>query len=145
MSASLLHRIAAVLLVLFSIGHTLGFRKPDARWGADAVVASMRTVHFDVGGFTRSYWDFYLGFGYFVTVFLLFAAVLCWQLGRRSHGAAVLSPVVTWGLAICFVGVTVLNWKYFFLVPGIFSSVITSCLILAAWLSTTNTRSTAPR
>jgi len=32
-------------------------------------------------------------------------------------------------------GVTLLNWKYFFVAPFIFSGVITLGLLLAAWLS----------
>ena len=46
MKASLLYRIASGLLVLFAIGHTLGFRRTDPRWGADSVVGSMRATRF---------------------------------------------------------------------------------------------------
>ena len=66
MSASLLYRVASFVLVLFAAGHTLGFRKADPRWGAEAVVGAMHNVRFNVGSFNRGYWDFYLGFGYFV-------------------------------------------------------------------------------
>ena len=52
-----------------------------------------------------------------------------------SQEALVHMPVVTWALAICFVGVTILSWRYFFIAPVVFSSVITLCLILAPWLS----------
>ncbi len=33
MKAPALYRIAAVLLVLFAAGHTVGFRRVDPRWG----------------------------------------------------------------------------------------------------------------
>ena len=56
MRASLLYRIAAVLLLLFAAGHTLGFRQSDPTWGVDALLSSMRSIHFDVQGFNRSYW-----------------------------------------------------------------------------------------
>jgi len=59
MRVSPLYRIAAVLLMLFAIGHTLGFRRADPRWGVDAVVGSMRATRFEVQGFSRTYWDFY--------------------------------------------------------------------------------------
>jgi hypothetical protein len=42
-------------------------------------------------------------------------------------------PLITWSLAICFVSVTVLSYKYFFIVPVVFSGVIAVCLVLAAW------------
>lgn len=131
MKASWFYKIAAILLLLFSVGHTLGFRKTDPHWGADSLVASMQEVHFNVGGFDRTYWDFYVGFGLFVSVFLLFAALVAWQLGSLSPATLVSIPVLRWSLAVCFAGVSFLSWRYFFLVPGVFSTVITFCLIAA--------------
>ena len=135
MSASLLYRIASFVLVLFAAGHTLGFAKVDPRWGAEAAVGAMRTVRFNVGSFNRGYWDFYLGFGYFATAFLLFGAVLAWQLGGLSRETLKLMPLITWGLAVCFVVVTFLSWKYFFLPPIVFSGVLTGVLVVAAWVA----------
>jgi len=132
---SLLYRIAAGLLLLFAAGHTLGFRKVDPTWSADSVVASMRSLHFDVQGFSRSYWDFYTGFGLFVTVFFLFAAFLAWQLGGLPAQTLAAMRGVTWAFALCFVVVTVLSWSYFFLIPVVLSVLVTICLIAAAWLS----------
>src|SRR4051812_34488449 len=67
MNASILYRIAAVLLLLFAAGHTLGFSQPpDPLWGVDALLSSMRSIHFDVLGFNRTYWDFFLGAGFSV-------------------------------------------------------------------------------
>jgi hypothetical protein len=51
MKASLLYRIAAVLLLLFAVGHTLGFRESDPAWGVDKLLTSMQSIHFDVQGF----------------------------------------------------------------------------------------------
>jgi hypothetical protein len=135
MRVSLLYRVASVLLVLFAIGHTLGFQRTDPRWGADSVVGSMRTTRFNVDGFSRTYWDFFTGFGLFVTAFLVFAAILAWQLGGLTKDQLMLLSVVSWTFAICFVGITVLSWMYFFIIPGIFSSVVGLCLVLAAWLA----------
>src|SRR6267378_1562563 len=74
MKASLLYRIASVLLLLFAIGHTLGFRQTDPAWGVGSLIDSMRSIHFDAQGFSRTYWDFFSAFGLFFSVFLLFAA-----------------------------------------------------------------------
>lgn len=134
MSSSLFYRIAAVLLVLFAIGHTLGFRQTKGMTGADSVVSLMKSVHFTVQGFRRSYYDFYVGFGLFVTVFLLFAALLSWQLGGVSQDVVAHIPWATWGLVLCFLAVTILSWTYFFLAPGIFSILITACLAGGALL-----------
>jgi len=53
MKAPMFYRIAAVLLVLFAVGHTLGFRQSDPKWGVDALLGSMRSIHFDLQGFNR--------------------------------------------------------------------------------------------
>jgi hypothetical protein len=135
MKASLLYRIASVLLILFALGHTVGFRRVDPRWGVDSMIGALRSTHFDVQGLNRTYWDFYTGFGLFVTVLLVFLAVLSWQLGGLPKESILVMPVVTWGLVACFVLVTFLSWKYFFAVPMIFSGVITICFIFAAWIA----------
>jgi hypothetical protein len=132
MKASVLYRIASGLLLLFAIGHTLGFRQIDPGWGVDSAIGALKSARFAVQGFQRTYWDFYTGFGLFVTVFLLFAAVVAWQLGGLSQEVLAAMPVVTWGLGLSFVVVTFLSWRYFFVVPLAFSALITICLILAA-------------
>ena len=135
MKASLFYRIAAVLLLLFDVGHTLGFRQSDPTWGVDPLLASMRSIHFQVQGFSRTYWDFFVGAGFNVSVFLLFAAVLAWQLGGLS--AETLAPMrpTVWAFALCFVALTVLSWRYLFILPIVFLTLIAMCLIGAAWLS----------
>jgi hypothetical protein len=130
--ASLLYRTASVLLILFALGHTLGFRRVDPRWKLDSIIAALRSTHFEVQGLNRTYWDFYVGFGLFVTILLLFTAILTWQLGGLPKDHLSEMRLVAWSLAACFVVVTFLSWKYFFIVPVIFSGVVAICLILAA-------------
>jgi len=130
--ASLLYRTASVLLILFALGHTLGFRRVDPRWKLDSIIVALRSTHFEVQGLNRTYWDFYVGFGLFVTVLLLFTAILTWQLGGLPKDHLSEMRLVAWSLAACFVVVTFLSWKYFFIVPVIFSGVVAICLILAA-------------
>jgi hypothetical protein len=139
MKASLFYRIAAVLLLLFTAGHTLGFRQNNPEWGADAVLALMRSVHFNAQGFTRTYWDFFSAFGLFVSVFFLFSAVLAWQLGSLPPETLSRVRSIGWALAICFVAITALSWRYVFTTPIVFSMAVTVCLITAAWLSAQRT------
>jgi len=134
MKASLFYRIAAVLLVLFAIGHTLGFRQSNPEWGVGTVIDVMRSIHFDAQGFSRTYWDFFSAFGLFFSVFLLFAAVLAWQLGGLPEEIFARMRGTAWALAICFAAVTALSWKYAFTTPIVFSTVITICLLAAVWL-----------
>jgi hypothetical protein len=135
LKASVLYRIASVLLVLFAVGHTLGFRRTKPEWGVDPLIITMRQTHFVVDGFSRTYWNFYVGFGLFVTVLLLFAALVAWQLGGLPANTLLVMRGIAWALAVCFIIVTILSWRYFFIIPIIFSIVITACLIAAAWLS----------
>ena len=138
MKASMLYRIAAVLLLLFAVGHTIGFRQSEPSWGIDALVASMRSIHFDVQGFNRTYWDFFIGAGFSVGVFYLFAAILAWQLGGLPPATLALMRVTAWAFALCFAALTVLSWTYLFIIPLAFSVAITVCLTAAAWRSTQN-------
>ena len=135
MSAALLYRVASVLLLLYAAGHQLGFRRVDPRWNADATVTAMKET-FQVQGQTRSYWDFFSGFGFFCTGLLLFAAILAWQLGALSSDALSGLTLARWAFAVCFVGLTILTWRYFFPAPTIFSALVALALVLAAWQGT---------
>jgi hypothetical protein len=135
MRASIFYRIAAVLLLLFAVGHTLGFRQSDPKWGVDALLGSMRSIHFDVQGFNRTYWDLFVAAGFSVGVFYLFAAILAWQLGGLPAATLALMRGAAWAFALCFAAITVVSWRYLFIIPIAFSIVITLCLTVAAWLS----------
>jgi hypothetical protein len=140
MHASSFYRIAAVLLLLFAVGHTLGFRQSDPTWGVDALIGSMRSIHFNVQGFNRTYWDLFVAAGFSVGVFYLFAAILAWQLGRLPAATLALMRGTAWAFALCFAAITVVSWRYLFVIPIAFSIVITLCLIAAAWLSAKHAR-----
>ena len=135
MKASIFYRVAAALLVLFAAGHTLGFRQSDPAWGVDALLNSMRSIHFNVQGFNRSYWDLFTAAGFSVGVLYLFAAILAWQLGGLPAATLALMRGTGWAFALCFAIITVVSWRYLFIMPIVFALVITLCLTAAAWLS----------
>jgi hypothetical protein len=136
MRSSVFYRIASVLLVLFAVGHTLGFRRIDPGWkGVDSVVAAMQGAHFDAQGFDRTYYDFFVGFGLFVSALLLLSAAVAWQMGSLSKEGLAGMTLLRWGFALCYAVVTFLSWKFFFVIPIVFSAVITLCLVMASWLS----------
>ena len=135
MKPSIFYRVAAVLLLLFAAGHTLGFRQSDPKWGVDALLGAMRSIHFDVQGFNRTCWDLFVAAGLSVGVFYLFAAILAWQLGSLPKETLALMRGIAWAFALCFAAITVVSWTYLFILPIVFSLVITVCLISAAWLS----------
>jgi hypothetical protein len=133
MRPSLLYRVAAVLLVLFTLGHTAGFRQVDPQWGIDAVITQMKAASFDVLGTQRTYWDFFVGFGSFVSILQLFAALVAWELATLDPTVLAPMGLMRWGFVVAFAGLAGLSWRYFFPVPLLFSVAITGCLALAAW------------
>jgi hypothetical protein len=95
----------------------------------------MRSIHFDVQGFNRTYWELFEAAGFSVGVFYLFAAVLAWQLGRLPGPTLALMRGIAWAFALCFAAITFVSWRYLFVLPIAFSIVITLSLTAAAWLS----------
>ena len=126
-----------MLIALFAAGHTFGFRQTDPKWGLDSALAAIKSIRFTTQGFTKKYWDFYVGFGLFVTVFLLLAAVLAWQLASMPASAsasATLRPLA-WALTVSFAIVAILSCRFFFLTAVIFSLLIFGCLLAGTLLS----------
>ncbi len=134
MRTKILYRAAAVLLVLFALGHQVGFRRVDPAWHADAVVHAMQSAHFTVEGFDRTYWQFFSGFGFFVTVLLLFSAVFAWQVGSTSSATRRALLPALWAFAVAYVALVPLTLANFFAVPDMFT-VIIALVLIAATLS----------
>jgi hypothetical protein len=130
--ATVLYRIASVLFALFAAGHTLGFLnfKPPTAEGL-AVRDAMNNVHF---GDNLSYGSFYVGFGLYVTVYLLFSAFLAWHLGRLASRL----PQAIGALGWVFFAVQLVNIAlariYIAAPPAVFSALVAVCLGLARWL-----------
>lgn len=135
MKPPLLYRIASVLLLVFAAGHTFGFLQVDPQWRADSLVQSMKSLHFDVNGSDRTYWEFFVGFGLFVSVLMVFASTVAWQLGGLPSQTVAQMRITAWGFVACFGLIAYLSWRYFFNIPIIFSITIFLCLTAAAWLS----------
>ena len=84
MNASLLLRIASILTLLLAAGHTSGGLTFWSPAGETEVLRAMRSFHFDAAGVSRTYLDFYLGFGFLLGVYLLVQALALWQLASMA-------------------------------------------------------------
>lgn len=130
----LLLRTAAVVYGLFAAGHTFGAMLNDTRRGPRqaALFAGMQAYTFDVQGMTRSYWDFYRGFGFMVSVLLTFAAVLCWVLGdlAQTHPREARRVLLVLTGAMAFT--TWFSFVDFFAAPMVFSAAALLTLVLAS-------------
>jgi hypothetical protein len=136
MSATLLYRIAAVVFVLFAVGHTYGFLSlraptPEAR----AVYDAMNTVHFSDGGHSFSYGDFYRGFGLSCTVSMLLSAFLAWHLGNLARSAPGSIGSLGWAFFAAQLAGVVFSFLYFGLPPMVLSALVAAIVGLAAFLA----------
>jgi hypothetical protein len=130
MTTTLLLRIASLISLLFTLGHTLGGVKRWSPMGDNAVLKAMETVRFDTMGANRSYLDFYMGFGWSLSVALLLQSVLLWQLASLARAGVQLKPIIaTFALATLASGV--IAWFFIFPVPALFSAALLIVLVSA--------------
>ena len=135
MTATLLYRTACVLLLLFAIGHTVGFLKfvPTTKEGV-AVRDAMDSVQFPFGSGNFTYGGFYRGFGLFCTAYLLFTAFLAWHLGGMARTNPQSIVTLSWVFFALQLASIALAWKYFFAPPIVFSTLVAVCSGWASWL-----------
>jgi hypothetical protein len=133
--ATVWFRAAAVLMLLFAVGHTYGFLafRPDTAEGR-AVWEAMNSVRFSAGSLTFSYGGFYTGFGLSISAFDLFSAWLAWTLGSMARAGERRASTIGWAMfALQCVGF-VLSLRYFSIVPAVLSAVAALCFLLGSTL-----------
>jgi hypothetical protein len=119
MSYFTLHRIAAYLLALGTLGHTLGGmgktarRGPEAGPEADAVLATMRSLHFRWQGADCTWYGFWMGNGLAVSALLLLAVTVLWVLGGLQPGVRRAVLAVAWAAFGSLALLCVLGFQYF--------------------------------
>ena len=127
-------RVASVLSLLHCIGHTIGgVFSVDAPSGTKegAVVEAMKSNQFDVMGATRSYWDFFIGYGLTISVSELLQAVIFWHLaGLAKTDPRRMRPIIA-AFLLANLAFTMLAWRYFFIPPLLGDLLITIALGLA--------------
>jgi hypothetical protein len=131
--ATIFVRIASVLTLVHCVLHTIGgvFGSPSHGAEEIAVVESMKAHRFGVMGSMRSYWDFFFGYGLFVSVSLLALAVWLWQLSTLTKTNAAQTLPMLKVLCLCFLGFTVISWNYFFIAPALVELLIALFIGLA--------------
>ncbi len=132
-SPVLMLRIASVVTLIHSAMHTIGgvFGKPGPGPASVAVLA-MKTNEFQWMGNTRSYWDFHIGLGLGITIFLTLDAIVLWLLASLAkRDAARLRPIIL-AYAIGYLAFAVNAYAFFFLGAVVTEIVIVLCLAAAA-------------
>jgi len=132
MKPSIWLRIASILTLIHAVLHTVGGMFGDPRNAEQAAARSIVQSHqFDAFGSTRSYWDFYFGFGLVTSVTLLLLAVLLWQLSSLvKTDPAKARPFIAM-LFVAFIALAVISWAYFFAPPFVFELIIAACIGVA--------------
>ena len=125
-------RLAAVISLVFAVGHTLGGLKGWSPIGDTEVLTAMRTFHFDVEGVNRSYYQFYRGFGFLLSVYLVLQAILLWQLASLARTNQLLARPLVWSFFVASFPIGALTWTFLFPTPVYFDAVLTACLGWAA-------------
>jgi hypothetical protein len=131
MTTTLLLRIASVISLLFTAGHSLGGLRKWSPMGDNDVLKAMTAVYFDTRGAHRSYLDFFMGFGWSISVAMLMQTFLLWQMASlaRTDVAHVRPMIAVFALASFATGV--IAWRFIFPIPALFSGVLTITLVAA--------------
>src|SRR4051794_41656376 len=105
-------RIASVLTFIHAALHTIGGVFGGAAPGVQqATVAVMKANEFAAMGAMRSYWDFHMGFGLAVSVFLTMEAVVFWQLGSLAKTDAMRVRPLLATFLMGYLGVAVVSYR----------------------------------
>lgn len=132
MKTTIFLRIAAVLTLIHAALHTIGgvFGQP-APGAAAQMAAAMKASHFLWLGNQRTYWDFLMGMGLGLSIFLTASAVVFWLLASLAGPVgAKLRPVLL-VFVLCFAALAVDSFRYFFLGAVALELLIALCLALA--------------
>jgi|ERR1041385_7939560 hypothetical protein len=121
MRTTLFLRIASVISLIFTLGHSLGGLQKWSPIGDNEVLRAMTAVHFDAMGANRSYLDFYMGFGWSISVSMLMQTVLLWQIASlaRKDPARVRPIIAVIALATAAGGA--IAWRFIFPLPALFA------------------------
>jgi len=135
MTATRLYRIAAVIFVLFALGHTCGFLSLRAPDQGSAVYEAMNSVHFVVHGRSYPYGGFYRGFGLSCTVSMILLAFLSWHLGKLARSAPATIGFMGWAFFATQIANVVLSFLYFGPPQIALSVLVAIILAMGAWLA----------
>jgi len=110
--------------------HTVGGVLGGPKHGAEevAVIETMKSHRFEVMGSMRSYWDFFFGYGLFVTLALLVQAILFWQLAMFAKTNSNWTRPIVVLFLLNYLGMAIVSWNYFFVGPAVTELLIAACL-----------------
>ncbi len=130
MRTTSLLRVASILSLLIAVGHSLGGLRKWSPMGANEVLNAMGSVRFQAMGVSRSYLDFYMGFGWSLSVAMLMQAVLLWQVASlaRSNGPQLRPMIMVFTLTA--LATALISWRLILPLPAVLSALL---LLILTW------------
>lgn len=133
MNSTTLLRIAFVVVMIQYLAHAILFLRAKPSHGKEEteLVEAMKRNRWNFGGFQRSYWNFYFGYGLLVILWGLAEAAIIWQMVTLSKTSSVeIKPLIA---ILFFVNIihAILTLKYFFITPVIFDCIVAILLAIA--------------
>jgi hypothetical protein len=132
MNASVFLRIAAALILLFGVGHSLGYP-----WVGNVTEAQqtalMNAIQANAAvtmGFMRSYADFHVGFGWFISIFFLVQAIVVWRLASLLGAQPAMVKFFSGLFAVQYLATLVLDYYFFFWAPIISAALVAACFLV---------------
>ena len=99
--------------------------------GENEVLEAMTAVQFDTMGANRSYLDFFMGFGWSISVLMLMQTVLLWQMASLARTDVTLVRPMIAVFALATLASGVIAWRFIFPVPALFSGALLIALVAA--------------
>lgn len=125
-------RIAAILVLVFCVMHTVGGVVARPAPGVQAAAAeAMQSHSFDAMGHQRTFWDFHVGYGISISVVLFVHAILFWQLSILAQTDAYKIRPLFIPLFLEFLVFSPIDYRYFFFGPSLSSALIAALLAAA--------------
>lgn len=132
MKPTTLLRIASGCMIFHLLGHTMGHSqwKEGAEPARKEVVQKMLDNKFEFMGVSRSYGDYYMGYGWNLWFVLLMLALILWGISKPSQENPSFAIKVLFPILICLSAFSVLDYLYFFPLVAI------TCLVAAIAVGT---------
>jgi hypothetical protein len=131
MSSKLLLRIAATMMFLHTIGHSIGAltwkTPPNAAVGQ--VIKGMEDNHFDFMGRSVSLAAFFEGYGFTMFLVLLSVSLILWFISGEAKSPLTIKLLTV--LTVLLLAMGIVEFVYFFPLPGVLSSIAGICTLFA--------------
>jgi hypothetical protein len=133
MSSKLLLRIAATMMLLHTIGHSIGALtwKTPPNPAVGQVIKGMEDNHFDFMGKSASLAAFFEGYGFMTILVLISVSLILWFISAEGKSPFTIKLITV--LTVFLLAMGTVEFIYFFPLPGILSTIAGICTLAAGF------------